>query len=722
MLGLALVAAATAAYWNSFQGVFVLDDASGIADNPSIRELWPLTQPLSPPPQTTVKGRPVVNLTLAINHAFHGTDPWGYHGLNLAIHASCGLLLFGLVRRTLLLPAFAARWGDSTQWIAFFSAALWLLHPLQTESVTYVIQRVESLTALFYLLTLYCFMRSLTSSRPGRLQVCAVAACLLGMGSKEVMVSAPLVVLLYDWLFSGLAFAEIWRKRRPFYVGLAATWGLLTVLVLNNFSRGGTVGFGTPVTPWTYLLTQCWAIPHYLRLVFWPEGLVFDYGSLLVVSPIKALPGALLLLGLAAATVYGVWKKKSLSIAGVLFFAVLAPSSSIVPVASQTVAEHRMYLPLAGVVVPVVLGAFGLLSSRAWMPLTAAAVALGVATVERNRIYHNPMVLWSQTVERQPANGRAHSQLGYALVEAQDFDKASYHLSEAIRFDPGDGGAHANLAVCFTAKGKLEDAARHFEIAVQLDPSSATARYNLGATYLRLNRPSQALSAFREAVRLEPGYALAYQDLGVALSQTGDSEGALKALQQAAQLNPHDARTRSNLGNALGAVHRLEEACAEFHAALRIAPNDTSVRLSLAWALLGLGKAKESVVEYRLLLAADPSNAVAHRQLGMALAELGQTQEALSHLREAIRLAPSDAQAHCLVGAVLFQVGKTAESVGAFENAVRIDPQFAEAFNQLALAQERLGQTEKAIESYRRALQVDAGNQNAKEALKRLQR
>ena len=212
---LVVVAAGLLAYHNSFTGPFIFDDLPSIPENPTIRHLWPIWQPLSPP-QTggiTVEGRPVINLSLAINYALGGYDVRGYHVLNLTIHILAGLTLFGVVRRTLLQPRLRERFGGVANELALAVAVLWTVHPLQTESVTYIVQRAESLMGLFYLLTLYCFIRSVESPRPRVWCGLCLTACAVGMASKEVMASAPLLVMLYDRAFISGSFREAWRRR-----------------------------------------------------------------------------------------------------------------------------------------------------------------------------------------------------------------------------------------------------------------------------------------------------------------------------------------------------------------------------------------------------------------------------------------------------------------------------------------------------------------------------
>jgi hypothetical protein len=249
--GLILAGAVTAVYAQTFSVPLLFDDNAGIGSNSTIRH-W--STAWWGPIRTTAAGRPIVNLSLAMNFALSGLGVWSYHAVNLAVHILAALTLFGIVRRTLLPrrdPATAAN-------IAFCSALLWALHPLQTEAVTYIVQRAESLMGLFYLLTLYCFIRyaEAGSSRPGLWAGLSVAFCLLGMATKEVMVSAPVMVLLYDRTFLAGDFQGAWRRHRRVYAGLAATWALLPFLVHFSHNRGGTAGFGDEVAWGKYALTQ----------------------------------------------------------------------------------------------------------------------------------------------------------------------------------------------------------------------------------------------------------------------------------------------------------------------------------------------------------------------------------------------------------------------------------------------------------------------------------
>ena len=250
---------------------------SQITGNPEIRHLWPIKDVLSPSVASLVGGRPVVNLSFALNYAQGGLGVWGYHAVNLVIHILTGLALFGVVRRTLLRPALQGQFGRPATRLAVAVAVLWTVHPLQTEAVTYISERCESLMGLFYLLTLYCFIRGADSQRSVRWFTLSAMACLLGMASKEVMVTAPAMVFLYDRTFVSKSFRETWMRHGRLYLALASTWLLLGYLMVGMHYRG--VGYGLWIPWWAYALTESRVVVQYLCLTLWPHPLVFDYGQ-----------------------------------------------------------------------------------------------------------------------------------------------------------------------------------------------------------------------------------------------------------------------------------------------------------------------------------------------------------------------------------------------------------------------------------------------------------
>ncbi len=430
---LVLTALGLVCYSNSFAGPFVYDGIPYIVYNPSLQQLCPWKLTLG-------RSRPVGYYSFALNYAANeiwhapagGYDVWGFHATNLAIHVLAGLTLYGIVWRTLVgSPRFGPRYADIGRGLALAVAAIWLVHPLQTQSVTYIYQRQESLMGLFYLATLYFMARGIECSfgqpaggtRSGRWWfVGAVACCTLGMGTKEVTISAPLVALGYDRVFWADSWRALWARRKGLYVGLAGTWAILAYLMIANraaYTEARLLDVAG-LTPWQYARSQPGVICHYLGLCFWPVGLCLDYGWPVAQTAAQIVPPALLLMTVALATAVGSIRYPAWGFLGASFILILAPTSSIAPVADLAF-DHRMYLPLAAVVAAVVLGAYEIWQRRLqstpvirptgaprWLPLATIAAGvvllLGAATYRRNEDYRTAAAIWQDTVKKRPDN------------------------------------------------------------------------------------------------------------------------------------------------------------------------------------------------------------------------------------------------------------------------------------------------------------------------------
>jgi Flp pilus assembly protein TadD len=584
-----IIAAGLGAYHNSFRDGFVFDDTLYIVENPRIRQLW---RPWEVIAHTS---RPVVGLSLAMNYALGGFDPWGYHAFNVGVHILAALTLYGVVRRTLVSETLRSKFGVAAPFLAGAISLLWLVHPLQTESVTYTIQRGESLMGLFYLLTLYCVIRSQDAPRRNLWKIVAVVSCALGMASKPVMVTAPVVILLYDRAFLVTSWREAMRRRGWLYAGLTATWLLPLLLLANAPSEWKTsAGFEYRETsPLRYALTQPVAVVHYLRLTFWPHPLCLDYGRPFVTSAARmtgALPGQIVVAVLLAGTVWAWRRRPAAGFLGAWFFLILAPTSSFVPVADAIV-EHRMYLPLAAVVAAVVLTAVALgnrlFNKQQGVVLGCVASGFVVAlltflTIQRNRDYKSALTIWQDTVEKYSSNARAHSNLGLALDQAGRLQEAIGHYEQALRLKPDYAEAHYNLGIALGRLGRGPEAIAQFEQALQLDPDYAKAHNNLGLALVSVGRLPEAMGHWEQALRIAPDFVEAHNNLGNALLQGGRTDDAIGHYEQALRIEPDLAEAHCNLGVALEQAGRLQDAIGHYEQALRLKPNYAQARNALA--------------------------------------------------------------------------------------------------------------------------------------------
>ncbi len=610
-----MVAAGLLAYHNSFTGPFIFDDSTAIVQNPTIRHLWPIWQPLSPPHQATVQGRPVVNLSLAINYAIGGLDVRGYHALNVAIHILAGLTLFGVVRRTLLQPKLSERFGTVADELALAVAVLWTVHPLQTEAVTYVIQRCESLMGLFFLLTLYCFIRGAGSPRPRWWYGLCVSACALGMASKEVMVAAPLIILLYDWVFLGSSFRELWRRRTALYAGLAATWLILAALVVTTPHVNTGLGI-EGLTPWSYLKTEAGVILYYLRLCVWPDPLVIDYLDWPIARSLKdyLIPG-MVVAGLLGTTVWAFRRRPWLGFLGAWFFLILAPTSSFLPSLGEVVAERRMYLPLAAVVVLAVMAIYAWAGRRSMPVYVVLAAGLGFLTVQRNDDYRSELAIWADAVAKRPDSARTQYSVGLALAEAGRVGEAIGHYDRALRIKPDLPYVHYELGLALAKLGRVQEAVAHWKETLRLKPDYAEAHNNLGLALVQLGDVQEGIEHYDRALRIKPDYAEAYNNLGVALAQTGRIPEAVDHFEQALRIKPEYAEAECNLGLALSQAGKLEEGIEHYEQALRINPNYAAAHYNLGAAFEQAGRVGEAVSQYEQALRGKPDFEAARNRL-----------------------------------------------------------------------------------------------------------
>lgn len=723
--GVVLMLVTVAVYWRSLAAPFVFDDIPAIERNATIRQLWPPWRALCPPTDGSgVSGRPLVNLSLAINYAVGGLDPRGYHGTNLVLHALAALVLWGVLRRTLRLGGSAAADADLFAWTA---ALLWTIHPLLTESVVCVVQRNEILGSGFILLTLYGFIRSAapdpvrgeshsSRSAPGWLMV-SWLACLAGVASKETVVTAPVLVFLYDRTFVAGTFRAAWMARRKYYGALVATWVLLGWLVWLNRQRGGTVGFGLTISSWEYLLTQCRALVLYLKLALWPDPLVLDYGWPVVRRLGEVWWQAAIVLTLLAATVVALVRKPVVGFLGAVFFILLAPSSSFVPLTTQTIAEHRMYLPLAAVLVLLLSGGHALAGRRALLAGLVASLAFGAATLARNRAYRSELSIWMDTVAKCPDNPRAHGNLGRAYLMLGRWEEALAACQRELEIDPSyNGDARANIGRALTELGRPAEAIPFFEAGLRLGRGSFDVHNNYGMALAALGRWSDAVVHYEAALRLNAESGEPHNNLANALVQSGRLSEAVVHYAAAVALSPELVEAEANWGRALAENGRFAEALPHFERALRLRP-DAAACFDLANSLAALGRLEEALPHYEAGLRREAENAPGHYGLGNTLARLGRYAEAVGPFAAAVRVAPAWAEARQSLGAALMAEGRTAEAAVQFEATVRLRPASADAHHQLALVLGELGRTSEAMRHEREALRLRPDFAEAREHL-----
>ena len=585
----AVVALGLLAYANSFHAELTFDDDWSIRNNPLLRSLANYL-----PGGAGYQAQPtryLANLSFALNYALGGLDVTGYHAVNLAIHLANALLVHALVRLCFRTPRLARSvLAPQSRAIALVAALLFVAHPLQTQAVTYVVQRLTSLATTFYLLAVVLYARWRLARTGGTArplgsaagQAAVVASALLAMRTKEIAATLPVAVALFEWSF----FESRWRERLRCLAPVLATLPIVPASVLVSHASLGDVlsdvaqatRVQTAISRHDYLVTQLAVIARYLRLLVLPTGqnLDYDFPIYRSLEPAPAL-GLLLVLCLGAVAAWPHLAGRArpaldpgarlVSFGIAWFLLALAVESSVIPIA-DVIFEHRVYLPSVGFFVAAATGLAAL--ARRLVPLRAGAataaagaaisLALGAATFARNQVWATDVSIWTDAVAKSPGKSRPRGNLGLALARLHRETEAIPVLREAVRLDPGNFRALTNLGVCLSRAGSADEAREALLAAIRVKPDYAEPQYDLGRLLLQQGRFAEAAPYFRRAIELQADYADAYANLAAtwnAMGRYGDTvallEGARAVIRQAPVAHYNLGLAYGLLGNEPGA-------------------------------------------------------------------------------------------------------------------------------------------------------------------------
>lgn len=507
---LVVLLASLAVYVNAIDTAFVLDDAYWIQTGLKDCSLDTLIR------EASQNRRWLTRATFAANYfadrAAGGTGlrPQGYKLVNVLIHAGAALALFDLCRRLIDRPVFADRVRRAATWLATAIAVLWAVHPLQTQAVTYVIQRHESMMTMFFLLSLGAYVRaadlqsSFSQGNAAKLGDVlgwiglAITFAAAGAWCKESIIVLPVVALVMDRSLLSGSFLETLRRRgwALAMLSFAVVWPMIVMgtrdLLPAGAAASGTAasaGFYVPDrSPSAYLLAQPAVILHYLKLTVWPRDLAIDYTGWRVPESLEeAIGPAAIILMLITATLWALFRKHWLGFIGAWFFLALAPASSFFPLADVAM-EHRMYLPLAA------------LSALAVGALAATALREGDAASGENQSagYRSPAVAVAGVVFAV-----AVAVLGArTLIRNEDYATAATLYRSNTQVTPDNLRAWRNLASELLRENKPAETVPVLERAVELSPFDPELKQALGVAYLRANRPREAIAPLRQALAL----------------------------------------------------------------------------------------------------------------------------------------------------------------------------------------------------------------------------
>ena len=676
-------------YSNTLESPFVFDDIPGITENPDIRlhelNLKNVTQAAFG--KQSSKSRPVGNITFALNYYFHQYASRGYHLVNIIIHILAGVILFYFLKTTLMISSGRLTYHRASL-ISFFAALIWLAHPIQTQSVTYIVQRHNSLAALFYILSFLLYVKGRLSDHTGKKWSWFGGAGLiwvLALGSKQNAATLPIMIFFYEWYFFQDLSAKWFKSSLKYIIALAVLFGIVAFLYLGSnplekinklrdFSHG-------KFTLAERALTQPRVVVYYLSLIFFPHParLNLDYDFPLshsLFNPMTTLFSLILIIGLIALAFYLAKRERLISFCILWFFGNLVIESSIIPLA--IIFEHRTYLPSMMVcLVPVLLA--DRFVKMDWLKIGLACVVIAVFffwTFQRNQVWQNEFSLWSDVVKKSPNKARPNLNLGIILSKLGKTDAAVTHLNKALLIDPEYAKAHFNLGVAMESQGKNVEAIKHYE----------------------------------EAIKIEPNYIEAHNNLGLLLTKTGRIEEAIQHYRRALKVNPDYAQAQLNLGVALTELGNLAQAATHFEQALKIDPDYGDAHYNLAVVLEKQGKINEAIDHYTAALGKNPDNAEAHYNLGNVFFKQGNINAAVTHYKTALTIKPDFPQAISNLALVNAARKDYSEALALFLDLLNYRPDNAETHYNIACMYSRLKQVDKSILWLKRA--IDKGYTN----------
>ncbi|OGR03443.1 MAG: hypothetical protein A2511_02770 [Deltaproteobacteria bacterium RIFOXYD12_FULL_50_9] len=519
-------------YANTLNSPFTFDDFHNITDNQAIQlnrlgpvEIWRAAF------QSANPTRPIANISFALNFYFHQFALPGYHVVNILIHALCSCLLYIFLRMTLNLPLLYGKHGStSTDAVSFATAIIWTVHPLNTQSVTYIVQRMNALAALFVLLTLICYIQvRLSTNRHGRwawLTATFISGC-LALGSKENAATLPFIILLYElYFFQDLDWQWL-KKQAQLALGFVAFFTVLGVIYLQ----------GKPIVMLTEtyaqrdftliqrLLTELRVVVYYLELFFFPHpsrlNLVHDVPlSISLTAPVTTLFSLVFIIGCLSWAIWKADKERLLSFCVLWYFGNLVIESSVIGL--EIIFEHRTYLPSMLVSLLTVILITRYLKQKSWQIALLFIVVLLCSywTYSRNQVWSDEVTLWTDCMQKSPGLVRPHENLGNALDDQGKRQEATVQYLAALKINPAADGVHYNLALALYRIGRLSEAKKHFTESLRLKPLNPDGVYYLAAIAEQDGNHQLAAQLYIEVLKLDPNYMNARYRLQI-LKQKG---------------------------------------------------------------------------------------------------------------------------------------------------------------------------------------------------------
>ena len=641
-------------------------------------------------------------LWLAISTIW-GLKPSSFHGVAVVLHLLCGLSFYCMLRA--IIKNTRIGFGEFNPFAPLITSAIFLLHPLQTESVVYSFQAMSVLpTAMSCFIAITCYVKYRSCGNKFYLS----AVFLLNFfasTSRESAIVLPVCLWIADWIFFCEGNVKESFRRWPIYLGcLGISAATIAIGALSvSYSNAG-MGFGYKlITPFSYLTTQFVVIMKYLRLFIIPFGQNLDHDIPVLYSlvSLKAILSLLALIGILTSGLYSIKKNPMFSFGILWFFLFLSPTSTIMPI-KDVIFEHRLYVPIAGLIISLV-SIIKLLINKPLIcnlniniifriVLILVVVTLGSATYFRLNVWENSFTLWSDVIKKSPNKAKAYNNLGYVFVKQGNVNKAIRNYVEALKIDPNYLHPHLNLGILLASQKKFNEAMSHYSEALRLKPDYDKAHYHLGNLLFELGNTEEAMTHYSKALKINPYSHEAHFYLGLALEKQGNLSESLAHYSEALRVKPQYVDAHNNLGNVLARVGRYEDAMNHYNKVLKIKPNSPETYNKIGLVLMKQGKTSLATDHFYRALKIDPNFVDAHYNLGTFMEKQGEISRAVKHYNEILRINPGDVKTLNNLGIALARQGKLKMAITYFSEALKIDSTNEMAKYNLELALRKTGQ------------------------------
>jgi protein O-mannosyl-transferase len=701
-------------YSNTFLSPFHFDDIYIIVDNSDIKHLLNLGNIWNLFPS-----RFITCLSFALNYQVHQLNVIGYHIVNLLVHISTAILLWWLINLTLLTPVMKKeRLSQQAKLISLFIALFFLTHPIQTQGVTYIVQRATSLATLFYLSSLSCYTKfrllenEKLASGSRVFYSAALIIAVIAMFTKEMAITLPLAICLYEFSFFKTTKSFKYKQLIPFLVTLVII--PLTILISkSSIVRDMRANEGSiNIPPWHYLWTKLIVMVTYVRLAFLPFNQNLDYDFPIFTHLLSApVIFGLFFLILCIVIAVRLFRSYRLASFGILFFFLtLSFEWSIIPI-PEVLYEHRLYLPMAGFSIFLITSLYYLLGGKNPKAMLTIVVILitaySILTYVRNNVWKNDLTLWDDTVHKSPHKARPYSNRGLAYQNQGNFNRALLDFNKAIEIDPGYTIVYYNRGLAYQNQGKLDQAIAEYDKTIEINPSYAEAYNNRGLAYQNKGDLKQAIADYDRTIAIKPSYAIAYYNRGNVYQSKGDLDQAIAYYNKAIEINPDYPDAYNNRGLIYQNKGDLDRAIADYNKAIKINPIYADAYNNRGLIYQNKGDLDRAIADYNKAIEINPSLSSTYSNRGAAYQNKGDLDQAIADYNKVIAINPKDAGVYSNRGAAYQNKSDLDQAIADYNKAIEIDPSYAVAYYNRGLVYQSKGDLDQAISNYNKAIEIN---------------